>query len=129
MARFEIRTPQAAPENQVDLTNMGNAENSIERSQLHVGFGFLACFPKRRLFDGFSVLHEAGRQGPEPVLWLNGPAAEKDTIFPLGDASGHDARILIMDHQAGIADKTRQVVSRRDLQCDLCPTLAAIVHR
>src|SRR3569833_205459 len=99
-----------------------------KRPDLYLGEGFLLRLPGGRLLERLAVFHKTRGDGPEAAPWLNGPPAEEDATFVLGNASYDEARVLIMNRPAGIADVAGNEIARRNAQLDTRDTLITEVH-
>src|SRR5690242_13107372 len=93
-------------------------DDGEERADFNVGEGLFLRFTGGRLLKGLAVLHEAGGYGPEATPRLDSPPTQQDSALVLGNAAHDQARILIVDRSAGIADVTGDQITRRDAQLD-----------
>ncbi|MCY1449719.1 hypothetical protein D9M71_664770 [compost metagenome] len=61
---------------------MRQVEQLVQAHLPDTGAGFLDGFAAGGLFQGFTVLHETGGQGPVAAAWLDGPAAQQHLAAP-----------------------------------------------
>ena len=101
---------------QLHLVDVDDGGQCIEALDLDLGAGLLLGFPACRLFGGLAVLHESRRQGPVAQARLDGAPAQQDLGAVDRQAAGDDARILVVDGAAAVADVARTVVARGDFQ-------------
>eukprot|EP00825_Cyclidium_porcatum_P010985 TRINITY_DN1560_c0_g1_i1.p1 TRINITY_DN1560_c0_g1~~TRINITY_DN1560_c0_g1_i1.p1 ORF type:complete len:250 (-),score=-9.30 TRINITY_DN1560_c0_g1_i1:5-754(-) len=113
VARRIVWPFQASPVKKMNLIDVRNADQGKRCINENVGACFFLCFTNRSLCRGFSVLHEAGRQCPKTVAWLDCAPAEQDAIFPLGNAANDQAWVLIVNMSAGVADVPGERVTVR----------------
>ncbi len=107
LASRKVRAAHAAAIEQMDLVDMSDADHGERCINQNPRSRFFVCFPNRCLRGGFAVFHEAGRKCPEAVSWLDGTAAEQDSILPFRDATDHQTRIFIVDVSARITHVSR----------------------
>src|SRR3569833_1700671 len=100
----------------------------MERSDLNVGEGYLLRLEGGRQLQSLEEIHEPRRKGPEAAPRLNGPPAQMDATFVLGNASYDEARVLIVNRPASIADVAGDEIARRNAQLDSGAALVTEVH-
>lgn len=118
---------QAGAVEEVDLVNMGNADQSERNGIGDHGTAFFPGFPDGGGMRGFAVFHESCRQCPETEAGFYGALAKEDAPFPFGDAADNQMRVLVVNVAALWANRTRQIVSGRDFLSDGVSTADAIV--
>lgn len=104
IAGCEFAIGEFGTEHHVDLADMRNTEDAVEAQIIDRGTGLFHGLARSGLFRRFAVFHEAGRQGPQPVAWLDSAPAQQQAVIPDGYAAGDDLRVLVMNGIARIAD-------------------------
>ena len=107
LASGKVRVGHAAAIEQMDLVDMCDADHGERRINQYPCSCLFVGFTNCRLRSGLAIFHKTGWKRPESVLWLNGSAAQKDSILPFSDATDHQAGIFIVDVAARIADVSR----------------------
>jgi len=77
---------------------------------LYPGTGFLEGFAHGRLLDGLPVFHESCGYGPKAVAGFIRATAKQYFSVPLGDATGDDFGVLVMDLPASITDMPLAII-------------------
>src|SRR6185437_11790272 len=88
----------------------------------------LPRFSGGSLLQGLTVFHEPGGNGPKAPARLDAATAQTNPSVVLGNAAPDQARILIVNGSARVADVAGDVVARGDAQLDFRATLIAEVH-
>jgi len=128
LAGMKIGIEQPGPIKNVHLTDGRNVDEGEHLPDFNPRVGFFQGFPLGCSGSGFLSFHEAGRQRPLAVLWLDGPPAQQDAVFPLRDGSDDQFGIPIVDHAATCADMTKSGVTGGDCQGDGRTAPGAEIH-
>lgn len=126
--RAEFRLAQYRAEKNVDLLGMEDVHDAEERADLDLGQGLLPRLPRGALLQGLTVLEEARRDRPIAAPRLDCASAEENATLVLGYAADHQARILIVNDPARIADMPGQVIARWHAKLEPGPALGAEIH-
>lgn len=118
---------QAGAVEEVDLVNVGNADQSERHGIGDHGAAFFPGFPDGGGNSGFAVFHESCRQCPETEAGFYGALAKQDASFPFGDAANNQVRVLVVNVAALWANRTWQIVSGRYFLPDGMSTTDAVV--
>ncbi len=110
-AGFEVWGAHRSAEDHMNLADARQAQHRMQRRDLHVSMGFFHGFANRGLLRALPDFHKACGKGPMAEARFDGPPAEQDFAFPLGNAAGDDFWIDVMDGLTGIAHKSRQVIA------------------
>src|SRR5690606_13384259 len=89
---------------------------------------FLHGFARRALLDRLAVLHEARGRSPIAAARFDRALAQQQLGSGLDDASGDDARILIMNDAARGADVAWPIVAFRHFPLDRMAAVGAELH-
>ena len=95
---------------------------------LHAGAGFLKGLTHGRLLDGLPVFHESRGYGPKAVAGFNPAPAKQYLPLPLGNTTGHDFGVLVMNFPASITDMPLAVIPLGYPDADCGCTLTAEFH-
>ena len=107
---------------------MGNVEHGIEAVNLYAGAGFLKSLTHGRLLDGLPVFHESCGYGPKAVARLDPASAKQYSPLPLGNTTGNDFGVSVMNFPASITDMPLAVIPLRYPDTDWGSTLTAEFH-
>src|SRR4051812_23579765 len=72
------------------------------------------------------LLHETGRQGPEPFAGMDGPAAQQDLAAVMHHRADHDLGILVVNEAAIDADLALEIVALRDEALEVALLLSGV---
>src|SRR3972149_5929529 len=115
-------------EHHMHLPRMQHMNDRYDAADLDARQRLFPALAGSRLLQGLAVLHEAGRNRPEPAARLDPPPAKQDPTIMLRHTAGDQFRILVMDGPAGGANMPRQVVTVRDAHDDARPAIWTKVH-
>ena len=82
--------------------------------QFDLGAGFFHRLADGAIGQRLAQFHEAGRQRPEAVAWLDRPLAQQHLLAPHRHGADHVERVLVVDGLAGGANGTLAVVVSGD---------------
>lgn len=129
LSRGMVGAGQAAAIEQMNLIDVGNADQGKGGVDRDLGPGLFKSLASGSFCGGFSVFHEACGQGPEANPWLNGSPAKKNASCPFGDAADDQARVFVVNPAAGRADLTGQIISGRYLIASGRTAVGAITNQ
>jgi len=112
------RLDQACAKHDVHLVCMDDADDRQQRAHLDRRPRLFVAFARGGRLQGFAVLHESGRYGPIAEPRLDGAAAQENPALPLGHASQHQQRILVVHLAAIRAHEAGQMVPLGNFQYD-----------
>lgn len=124
----EIFAGQRGPVEHVYLVYVGYMDDGVELSHGDGGQRFLKGLTGSRLKRGFGILHEPGRQGPEPVPGFDRPAAKQYLVIHHRNGTGDNSRILVMYSLAIDTDVAVTIVALRNALLDVITTGTAVFH-
>src|SRR5688572_11843260 len=107
----DVRVEELRAEHQVHLADVRDRVDGVQVDDFHPRIRFLHGLTRGALGCRFVVLHEARRQGPEPVAGLDGTLADQDAV-PICRETPHDhLGVLVVDGAAGVADGALQGIA------------------
>jgi len=109
----ELQVQQARAEHHVDLRDLRQADDRVERAELDARVGFLESLARRARAQRLAVLEETRGQRPQSKPRLDRALAQQHAVLPFGQAPDDDLGILIMDRAAPLAYVARQRVVGR----------------
>src|SRR5689334_2462275 len=89
------------------LTDVRHIDQRIDAQVAYPGASFFGGLANGGLFDGLTVFHETGGQGPITEPWLDGATAQQYLRTPGRHATGDDIGVLVMNGVTAVADKTQ----------------------
>src|SRR6266567_4262929 len=113
-SRSEAEIEQTRAEHDVDLVDLRQADDRVQRSDLDLGARLLHGLARGAGQDRLAVLQEPRRERPQSVSRLDRSLAQQDLTVPLRQTADDDLGILIMHRTAVRAHVARQRVAVRD---------------